>query len=420
MEVNMSTRVVVTGLGCISPVGNDVPTAWEHLLAGQSGVSEITRFDTSEFKTKFAAQVRDFNGAALYGSKEARRMDLFAQFAIAAAQQAVAQAGLQLDEEDRGRIGVIIGTGIGGIGTLFENMQIYMERGPMRVSPFLVPMMLPDTAAAMVAIHMGLRGPNAAVVTACATGTNAVGEAAEMIRRGQADVVLAGGSEAAIVPIAIAGLNVMTALSTRNEDPQRASRPFDRTRDGFVIGEGSAILLLESLDHARQRGAQILAEVSGYGSSNDAFHISAPAENGAGAAACMRAALEDSGLSLESISYINAHGTSTALNDKSETAAIKAVFGEQAYNIPVSSTKSMTGHLLGASGALEALFCVQAIQTGMLPPTINYEFPDPECDLDYVPNTPRRCDVQHAMSNSFGFGGHNATIILSRYAEAQE
>lgn len=416
----MSTRVVVTGLGCISPVGNDVPTAWEHLLAGQSGVSEITRFDTSEFKTKFAAQVRDFNGAALYGSKEARRMDLFAQFAIAAAQQAVAQAGLQLDEEDRGRIGVIIGTGIGGIGTLFENMQIYMERGPMRVSPFLVPMMLPDTAAAMVAIHMGLRGPNAAVVTACATGTNAVGEAAEMIRRGQADVVLAGGSEAAIVPIAIAGLNVMTALSTRNEDPQRASRPFDRTRDGFVIGEGSAILLLESLDHARQRGAQILAEVSGYGSSNDAFHISAPAENGAGAAACMRAALEDSGLSLESISYINAHGTSTALNDKSETAAIKAVFGEQAYNIPVSSTKSMTGHLLGASGALEALFCVQAIQTGMLPPTINYEFPDPECDLDYVPNTPRRCDVQHAMSNSFGFGGHNATIILSRYAEAQE
>lgn len=416
----MSTRVVVTGLGCISPVGNDVPTAWEHILAGQSGVSEITRFDTSEFKTKFAAQVRDFNGAALYGSKEARRMDLFAQFAIAAAQQAVAQAGLQLDEEDRGRIGVIIGTGIGGIGTLFENMQIYMERGPMRVSPFLVPMMLPDTAAAMVAIHMGLRGPNAAVVTACATGTNAVGEAAEMIRRGQADVVLAGGSEAAIVPIAIAGLNVMTALSTRNEDPQRASRPFDRTRDGFVIGEGSAILLLESLDHARQRGAQILAEVSGYGSSNDAFHISAPAENGAGAAACMRAALEDSGLSLESISYINAHGTSTALNDKSETAAIKAVFGEQAYNIPVSSTKSMTGHLLGASGALEALFCVQAIQTGMLPPTINYEFPDPECDLDYVPNTPRRCDVQHAMSNSFGFGGHNATIILSRYAEAQE
>lgn len=415
----MRTRVVITGLGCISPIGNDVTEAWEHLLAGQSGVCEITRFDTSEFKTKFAAQVKDFDGGALYGSKEARRMDLFAQYAIAAAQQAVDQAGLSITDENRDRIGVIIGTGIGGIGTLFENMQIYMQRGPLRVSPFLVPMMLPDTAAAMVAIHLGLRGPNAAVVTACATGTNAVGEAAEMIRRGQADMVLAGGSEAALVPIAIAGLNVMNALSTRNDDPQRASRPFDRTRDGFVIGEGSAILALESLEHAQARGARILAEVSGYGSSNDAFHISAPAENGAGAAACMRSALDNASLDLKSIDYINAHGTSTLLNDKSETAAIKTVFGEQAYNIPVSSTKSMTGHLLGASGALEALICVQALQTGILPPTINYEFPDPECDLDYVPNAPRQAEVRHVMSNSFGFGGHNATIILSRIEGAQ-
>jgi 3-oxoacyl-[acyl-carrier-protein] synthase II len=283
------------------------------------------------------------------------------------------------------------------------------------VSPFLVPMMLADSAPGMVAIHFGLRGPNMAVVTACATGTNAIGEAAEVIRRGQADAVLAGGAEASVVPIAIAGLTVMTALSTRNSEPQRASRPFDRERDGFVMGEGAAVLVLESLEHAQQRGARILAEVSGYGSTNDAYHISAPAENGAGAARCMDIALQHASLQPEQIDYINAHGTSTPLNDKSETAAIKTVFGERAYSVPVSSTKSMTGHLLGASGALEALVCVQAINESVLPPTINYENPDPLCDLDYVPNKARQAQVRHAMSNSFGFGGHNATIIISRF-----
>jgi 3-oxoacyl-[acyl-carrier-protein] synthase II len=296
-------------------------------------------------------------------------------------------------------------------------MRVFMDRGPTRVSPFLVPMMIPDTAGGMIAIHLGLRGPNIAVVTACATGTNTVGEGAELIRRGQADVILAGGSEAAIIPIAMAGLGVMTALSSRNDEPKRASRPFDRERDGFVMGEGSAVLVLESLEHAQARRARILAEVSGYGCTNDAYHISAPAENGAGAAKCMRIALESAGMDIGDIDYINAHGTSTELNDKSETAAIKTVFGEQAYNIPISSTKSMTGHLLGASGALEAVICVQALQHQAIPPTINYENPDPDCDLDYVPNVSRPASLTHIMSNSFGFGGHNATIILSKYGD---
>jgi len=411
----MRKRVVITGLGCISPVGNDVPTTWDNIIAGVSGVDTITHFDPSEYKCKIAAEVKGFDGAALFGSRESRRMDRFAQFALAAAEQARQDAGLEINEDNRDRIGAIIGSGIGGIGTLFENMQIFAERGPLRVSPFLVPMMLPDTAGGMVAIHLGIRGPNLAVVTACATGTNAVGEAAEVIRRGHADAMFAGGSEAAIVPVAMAGLNVMTAVSTRNDDPQRASRPFDLNRDGFVMGEGAAILLLESLEGAQRRGAHILAELNGYGLTNDAYHISAPAENGAGAAKCMDMALKDSSLAWSDIDYINAHGTSTLLNDKSETAAIKSVFSEHAYSIPISSTKSMTGHLLGASGALEAVFCVKVLNNHILPPTINYETPDPDCDLDYVPNAARSRKVQHVMSNSFGFGGHNATIILSSY-----
>jgi 3-oxoacyl-[acyl-carrier-protein] synthase II len=320
-----------------------------------------------------------------------------------------------VDESTRDRTGVVIGTGIGGLGTLFEQVRVYFDRGPSRVSPFTVPMMLPDTGAGMIAIFLGLRGPNMAVVTACATGTNSIGEAAEVIRRGQADVMLAGGSEAVIVPIAMASLSVMGALSTRNDDPERASRPFDLNRDGFVMGEGAAVLVLEALEFAQQRGANILAEINGYGSTNDAYHISAPAENGAGAARCMQMALENAGLGVADIDYINAHGTSTQLNDKSETAAIKSVFGEAAYNLPISSTKSMTGHLLGASGALEALVCVKALQDGIVPPTINYETPDPVCDLDYVPNQARRVTLRHVMSNSFGFGGHNATIILSKF-----
>jgi 3-oxoacyl-[acyl-carrier-protein] synthase II len=411
----MRRRVVVTGLGCISPLGNDVTSMWGNILAGKSGVGMITHYDTSQFKTKIAAQVNDFDAVELFGKVEARRMDRFSQFAVAAAQQALADSGLNVDDNIRDRTGVVIGTGIGGLGTLFEQIKVYYDRGPSRVSPFTVPMMLPDTASGMIAIFLGLRGPNMAVVTACATGTNSIGEATEVIRRGQADVMLAGGSEAVIVPIAMASLGVMGALSTRNDEPERASRPFDRDRDGFVMGEGAAVLVLEALEFAEQRGANILAEVSGYGSTNDAYHISAPAENGAGAARCMLMALENAGIGVGDIDYINAHGTSTPLNDKSETAAIKTVFGERAYQVPISSTKSMTGHLLGASGALEALICVKALEDGMMPPTINYETPDPICDLDYIPNQARAATLRQVMSNSFGFGGHNASIILSRF-----
>jgi len=391
-----------------------VAETWKSLLEGRSGVDWITLFDASRHKTRFAAEVKGFDGAALFGSREARRMDRFTQFALAAALEAFEQAGLKPEALDRDRVGVVIGSGIGGISTLLAQVEEMRQRGPERVSPFLIPMMIADSAPATIAIRLGLRGPNMALATACASGANAIGEAAEMIRRGDADVMLAGGAEASIVPVAMAALNVMGALSTRNEAPQQASRPFDRQRDGFVMGEGSGMLVLESLDHALARKAPILAELSGYGTSNDAYHISAPAENGAGAALSMRWALEDAGLSPEQIDYINAHGTSTPLNDKSETQAIKSVFGEAAYSIPISSTKSMTGHLLGASGALEAVICVQVLRDQILPPTINYEHPDPECDLDYVPNQARPHPVRHVMSNSFGFGGHNATLIFSQ------
>lgn len=409
-------RVVVTGLGCISPLGNDVPSTWEGLLAGQSGVGPITQFDASEFKTHFAAEVKGFDPDALLGRRDARRMDRFAQLAVGATQEALAHSGLKVDQGNSYRVGVIIGTGIGGIGTLLVEAQKFTERGPRWVSPFMVPMMLPDTAAGQVAIQFGLRGPNLAVVTACASGSNAIGEAAEMIRRGAADAMVAGGSEGSIVAVAVAGFNVMDAISTRNDDPQRASRPFDLNRDGFVIGEGAALLVLESYEHASQRGAQILAEVVGYAATNDAFHITAPAENGVPAAECMRLALENAGLKPSQIDYINAHGTSTQLNDASETAAIKSVFGEDAYDTPVSSTKSMTGHLLGAAGALEALVCVKALQDGVMPPTINYEVADPACDLDYIPNQKREATLNYVMSNSFGFGGHNACLVLGQPA----
>jgi 3-oxoacyl-[acyl-carrier-protein] synthase II len=411
----MRKRVVITGLGCVSPLGNDVASLWRGLLAGKSGVGMISHYDTSQFEVKIGAEVKDFDAVALFGSRDARRMDRFAQFGLAAAIQAKDNSGLVITESNRDQIGVVLGTGIGGMNTLFEQMEVFFKRGPDRVSPFLVPMMLPDTAAGMIAIHMGVRGPNMAVVSACASGTNALGEAAEIIRRGSAEVVFSGGTESVIVPIAMAGLGVMNALSVRNDEPERASRPFDKNRDGFVMGEGAAILVLESLDHALARNAQIHGEISGYGTSNDAYHISAPAENGAGAAICMQNALNDSGLSTNDIGYINAHGTSTQLNDKSETSAIKSVFGEHAYHVPISSTKSMTGHLLGAAGSMEALICVKTLQDSILPPTINYETPDPDCDLDYVPNEARRVKVQHVLSNSFGFGGHNASIIISQY-----
>jgi len=411
----MRKRVVITGLGCVSPVGNNVKDTWQALLAGKSGAAPIVAFDASAHKTRFAAEVKDFDPVALFGTRDARKMDRFTQLATAAALEALAQSGLLIDESNRDRVGILIGSGIGGVITLIEQYEVMKQRGPDRVSPFLIPMMISDGAAGNIAIRVGARGPNMSLATACASGTNALGEAAEMIRRGAADVMIAGASEAAVSAIAMAGMNVMTALSTRNDDPQKASRPFDKDRDGFVMAEGAGILILESLEYAQARGANILCEFTGYGTTDDAHHISAPAEDGAGAANSMRLAMKDAGLGLEEIDYINAHGTSTYLNDKSETNAIKTVFGAQAYKIPVSSTKSMTGHLLGASGALEAVFCSMAILENILPPTINYETPDPVCDLDYVPNQPRKAEPRNIMSNSFGFGGHNATLIISRY-----
>ena len=411
----MRKRVVVTGLGCVSPVGNSVEETWQALLAGKSGAASITHFDASQHKTKFAAEVKGFDGVALFGTREARKMDRFTQFAMAATHEALEQAGLKIELSNRDRIGVLVGTGIGGISTMLEQAEVMRERGPDRISPFLIPMMISDSAAGMIAIRLGVRGPNMALATACASGSNAIGEAAEIIRRESADVMIAGASEASIVALAMGGMNVMGALSTRNEAPQKASRPFDKNRDGFLMGEGAGIVILESLGHAQARDVNILCELTGYGTSDDAFHVSAPAENGAGAALSMQYALDDAGLGPDDIGYINAHGTSTPLNDKSETAAIKTVFGEQAYNVPISSTKSMTGHLLGASGAIEAVVCTKVLQGDILPATINYETPDPECDLDYVPNRSRTAKPDHIMSNSFGFGGHNATLILSRY-----
>jgi 3-oxoacyl-[acyl-carrier-protein] synthase II len=416
-EKSVRKRVVITGIGTVCPVGNDTATAWRNILAGVSGVKPVTLFDPSQFKTKIVAEVKDFDAKALLGRQAARRYDRVSQLSLVATQEAIEHAGLVINDQNRDRVGVLIGSGIGGINTLYENILVYLERGPSRVSPFTVPMMLPDSPSGLVAIEYGARGPNMAIVTACATGTNSIGEAAEMIRRGAADVMLAGSSESAINPITFAGMGIMGAISTRNDEPERASRPFDAERDGFIIGEGAGTVVLESLEFAQARGAKILAEVTGYGVTNDAFHISAPSENGEGSALCMQLALEDGGFSPDDINYINAHGTSTMLNDKNETIAIKTIFGKQAYKTPISSTKSMTGHLMGAAGSVEAVFCVKIFETDILPPTINYENPDPECDLDYIPNQARAAHVDHIMSNSFGFGGHNATLIFSRYSE---
>lgn len=408
------TQVVVTGLGAITPLGNDVPTLWQSLVEGRSGVGPITAFDASQLETRFAAQVKNFDPGDWVNHKEARRMDRFTQFAVAAATQAMRDAGLRITPERAYRTGVIMGSGIGGISTILSEVETMRQKGPGRVSPFLIPMMLSDTAPGQVAIQFGIRGPNMSIVSACATGSNAIGEAAEMIRRGAIDAALTGAAEAGIVPLAIAALNVMGALSRRNDAPQKASRPFDAHRDGFVFGEGAGVLVLESLEHAQARGARIYAEMAGYGASADAYHITAPQEDGQGAAAAMQMALDQAGLRPEDIDYLNAHGTSTLLNDKSETMAIKRVFGARAYGLAISSTKSMTGHLLGAAGAIEAVACVKALQEGIIPPTINYETPDPECDLDYVPNAARRLPLRTAMSNSFGFGGHNACLIFIR------
>lgn len=411
----MTTRIVITGMGCVSPIGNSVHETWASASAGKSGTGLITHFDSKDHESHVAAEVKNFDATALFGRKEARRMDRYTQFAVAATQEAINHAGLKITDENRDRVGAYIGTGIGGLSTLLTEAEVYRTKGPRRVSPFLVPMMLPDTAGGQVAIQFGIRGPNLGMNSACATGTNAIGEAAEVIRRGGADVMLAGGAEAAIIPLALAGFDVMGALSHHNDTPEAASRPFDKTRDGFVCGEGGAVLVLETEAHAKARGAMIYGEVVGYGITNDAYHVSAPPETGYGAVACMRLALKHAGLEPRDIGYLNAHGTSTPLNDKSETAAVKTVFGEHAYDMPMSSTKSMTGHLLGAAGAVEAVICIQALQAGLLPPTINYQTPDPECDLDYIPNTARAKDLRYIMSNSFGFGGHNACAIFGKY-----
>ncbi len=411
----MKTRVVITGLGTVSPLGLDVASTWEAVAAGRSGVGPITRFDASRHETKFAAEVKGFDPDAMLGRRDARRMDRFVQFAVTATDQALKDAKLEITDHNRDRIGALIGTGIGGITTVVAEANTLRDKGPRRISPFLVPMMLPDTGPGQVAITFGVRGPNLAVTAACATGTNAVGEAGKMIQRGDADAMISGGAEAAVMALAMAGFNAMNALSTRNDDPQRASRPFDKNRDGFVAGEGAAILILESEEHARARGARIYGEILGYGITNDAYHISAPAENGAGAARCMALALKHAGLKPEDIDYLNAHGTSTQLNDKSETAAVKTVFGEAAYRLAMSSTKSMHGHLLGAAGALESIICLKAMEAGLMPPTLNYETPDPLCDLDYIPHAARPKTLRRVMSNSFGFGGHNASIIFGKY-----
>jgi 3-oxoacyl-[acyl-carrier-protein] synthase II len=411
----MKQRVVVTGLGALTPVGHDVPTTWEALLAGRSGIGRISRFDPSELNVQIAAEVKDFDPAAIFGHREARRNGEFTLFALEAARQAVADAGLALDDEGKRRAGVIVGTGIGGILALLDNYDMFLERGGRRVSPFMIPMMMPNAASGAVAIDQGLQGPNFSISSACATGSHAIGEAAMVIRRGQAEIMLCGGSEVATHPLAVAGFGNMGAHSTRNDDPQHACRPFDAERDGFVIGEGAGILVLETLEHAQQRGARIHAELLGYGASADAFHITAPDETGQGAALAMQAAIHDAGLAPEDVDYINAHGTSTPLNDRIETQAIRIVFGLHADQLAVNSTKSMTGHSMGAAGAIEAIVCVRSLETGWIHPTINYEYPDPECDLDYVPNQARRLDPRVALSNSFGFGGHNGCLIFRRW-----
>ena len=411
----MRRRVVITGLGAVTPLGNDVPTMWEGLLAGRSGIGPITAFDPAKLEVRIAAEVKDFDPVALFGRREARRNDRFAHFALEAARQAIADAGLQFDDGLGLVTGVLIGTGIGGLLTLLKGYDVLQARGPRRVSPFMVPMMMPNAASAAIAIAHGLRGPNLCLSTACATGSHAIGEAAEMIRRGPAQVMVCGGSEAVIAPLALAGFKNMGALSTRNDEPERASRPFDAERDGFVTGEGAGVLILESLDHARQRGARIYAELVGYGATADASHITAPDEEGTGTARAMQLALKDAGLAPEQVDYINAHGTSTPLNDRTETRAIRAVFGPHADRLAVNSTKSMLGHLIGATGAVEAIVCLKSLETGWVHPTINYEHPDPECDLDYVPNQARRLDPQVALSNSSGFGGHNGCLIFRRW-----
>jgi 3-oxoacyl-[acyl-carrier-protein] synthase II len=408
----------VTGIGAITPLGLDMVTTWNNLVAGKSGIDNITMFDASKMESRFAGEVKGFEPTDYISRKDVRRMDRFAQLAVAAGIQAVKQSGLQIDASNQDDIGVFVGSGIGGLTTLFEQAQVLLEKGPDRVSPFLAPMMISDIAAAQISIALGVKGPNLCTTSACSSGADAIGIASELISHGDAQVMIAGGTESIINPLGITAFTALKALSTRNDDPQHASRPFDKERDGFVMSEGAVILVLEELGHAVRRGASILAEMAAYGATADAFHVTQPLESGEGAARAMQIALKKAGLAPAEIDYINAHGTSTQLNDAMETKAIRAVFGDHAYRVPVSSTKSMTGHLIGCAGAAEAAFCILAIQHGVIPPTINYRTPDPECDLDYVPNVARQAKVTTALSNSFGFGGHNSVLIFKKYTEA--
>jgi 3-oxoacyl-[acyl-carrier-protein] synthase II len=405
-------RVMVTGVGVVSPLGNDVETLWTNLVAGVSGAGPITRFDASNLDSRFACEVKDFSTEGVLDRKDSKRMDRFVQYAVVAAHGAMQWARLDLEAVDRDRVGVVLGSGIGGMETFETQHRILLERGPGRVSPYFIPMMISDMAAGQVSIRFGLRGPNFGTVSACASGAHAIGESLRLLRAGDADVMICGGAESTITPMAIAGFCSARALSTRNDDPQRASRPFDRDRDGFVIGEGAGVLVLETEAHARRRDAPVLCELGGYGASADAYHLTAPAEDGNGAARAMRRALQDAGLAPEDVDYINAHGTSTPAGDPVEVQAVKSVFGEQASRLMMSGTKSMTGHLLGAAGGLEAVITALVLARGIVPPTINLDNADPRCDLDFVPHQARTRSVRAAVSNSFGFGGHNATLAL--------
>jgi 3-oxoacyl-[acyl-carrier-protein] synthase II len=411
----LKRRVVVTGLGLISPIGIGVETVWKNVCDGKSGIGPLTRFNPNSFETKIAGEVKGFNAELFIEKKEIRKMDLFIQYALVATKEAIEDAKLRITPENCDHIGVIVGTGLGGLPTIEKYHQILIEKGPSRISPFFIPMLIANLAAGQIAIHFGAKGPNTCLVTACATGAHSIGDAFRAILYGDAEAVIAGGTEANITPLTIGGFNAMKALSIRNDEPEKACRPFDKERDGFVVAEGSGILILEALEFALKRNAKIYGELVGYGYTGDAYHITAPSPEGDGAARCMRMAIKDAGLRPEDIDHINAHGTSTPLNDLTETQAIKKVFGEYAKKIPISATKSMTGHLLGAAGSTEAIFTLLAIRDGIIPPTINYEVPDPECDLDYVPNMARRQPLMVAMSNAFGFGGTNATLVFKKF-----
>ena len=413
--MNEKERVVVTGIGAVSPVGIGIDPFWDAISHGRSGIALVTHFDAAKYDSRIGGEVKDFDASKSLNPKQVRRMDHFVQYAMVSSMEAMKDSGIDMSGEDPYRVGVLVGSGIGGLGTIEKQHEILLTKGPSRISPFLIPMLIVNMASGQISMHFGAKGPNSCIATACASGSHAIGDAFRLIQRKYCDIMIAGGTEGAMTPLGFSGFSAMNALSTRNDEPEKASRPFDKKRDGFVMAEGAGILVLESLTHAKKRGARIYAEVIGYGMSGDAYHMTAPSPNGEGAAHCMNACLEDAAILPDKVDYLNAHGTSTSLNDKFETMACKTVFKDYAKKLAISSTKSMTGHMLGAAGGVEMIICVLAIKHKLIPPTINYEFPDPECDLDYVPNEARSLDVRCAMSNSLGFGGHNATLLVKKF-----